>query len=460
MKNGFVLQPKVRTAEPTPSFTRPSARILQRRCACGGRVVKGGECAECRNKRLQTKPAVNQPGDRLEREADRMADFVTRGGEQAPVLSDGSLGALQRDEPNTSSASTNAPSIVDEVIEGSGQPLDSSTRALMEWRFGHDFGNVRVHFDARAGTSARSVDALAYTVGHDIVFSDGAFAPVDPSGRSLLAHELTHVVQQSNANTARRQIQRQPDETSTKETPPAKTPPAKTAPAKAPPRKTLKSEGVDLNDPVAGGTAAIIDAVLARNQKLATYIGARLKGIKIAQKGKFVHETNDTNFDNAYRDAYDLNAGDTVPKSTMGFLNTKKSEIHLRSNALFGTALHEAVHRLASPRLYSDFLPLANKISSTLTDVLSEGVTAFFTDEILKEEGLPNFNDAYRTKKDKAKNLIDALKPDGFDMIATFNFKGAGIVEIGEKLGFTRKQYGEAKNDAIKEVLNRMEKAL
>ena len=174
----------------------------------------------------------------------------------------------------------------------------------------------------------------------------------------------------------------------------------------------MKSEGVDLNDPVAGGTAAIIDAVLARNQKLATYIGARLKGIKIAQKGKFVHETNDTNFDNAYRDAYDLNAGDTVPKSTMGFLNTKKSEIHLRSNALFGTALHEAVHRLASPRLYSDFLPLANKISSTLTDVLSEGVTAFFTDEILKEEGLPNFNDAYRTKKDKAKNLIDALKPE------------------------------------------------
>ena len=144
----------------------------------------------------------------------------------------------------------------------------------------------------------------------------------------------------------------------------------------------------------------------------------------------------------------------------MGFLNTKKSEIHLRSNAIFGTALHEAVHRLASPRLYGDFLPLANKISSTLTDVLSEGVTAFFTDEILKEEELPNFNDAYRTKKDKAKNLIDALKPDGFDMIATFNFKGAGIVEIGEKLGFTRKQYGEAKNDAVKEVLKRMEKVL
>ena len=110
----------------------------------------------------------------------------------------------------------------------------------------------------------------------------------------------------------------------------------------------------------------MIDAVLARNQKLAPYIGARIKGLKIAEKGKFVHETNDTNFDNNYRDAYDLDAGATVPKSTMGFLNTKKSEIHLRSNAIFGTALHEAVHRLASPRLYSEFLPRANKVSTSL----------------------------------------------------------------------------------------------
>ena len=460
MKSDFMLQSKTPTAKLEPSFTRPSARILQRKCACGGKVVAGGECAECRNKRLQTKPAVNQPGDRFEHEADRMANFVVQGGKQAPLLSNRSLGALQRDQQNTSSASPSAPPIVDEVLGGSGQPLDSSTRAFMEPRFGHDFGNVRVHVGARAAASARSVNALAYTVGHDIVFSDGAFATDDPSGRSLLAHELAHVVQQSDAHTGQGQLQRQPDETSTKESPPTKAPPAKTAPAKPPPRKTLKSEGVDLNDPVAGGTAAIIDTVLARNQKLAQYIGARIKGLKIAQKGKFVHDMNDTNFDNAYRDAYDLDAGVTVPKSTKGFLNTKKSEIHLRSDALFGTALHEAVHRLASPRLYSEFLPLAKKISSTLTDVQSEGVTAFFTDEILKEEQLPNFNDAYRSKKDKAKNLIDALKPDGFDMLANFNFIGSGIVEIGEKLGFTRKQYGDAKDDGNKEVLKRMEKVL
>ena len=219
MKSDFVLQPKIPTAKPELSFTRPSARMLQRKCACGGKVVAGGECAECRKKRLQTKLAVNQPGDRFEQEADRMANFVVRGGKQAPVLSNYSLGALQRDQPNTSSASTSAPPIVHEVLGESGQPLDSSTRSFMEPRFGHDFGNVRVHVGARAAASARSVNALAYTVGHDIVFSDGAFAPDDPSGRSLLAYEPTHVVQQSGAHTAQGQIQRQPDQTLTKDRP-------------------------------------------------------------------------------------------------------------------------------------------------------------------------------------------------------------------------------------------------
>jgi hypothetical protein len=465
MKSGFAQMPKPQSV----SFAPAPNRTLQRKCACGGMVVSGGECTECKQKRLQTKLAVNQPSDRFEQEADRVANSVVRGTRGAAAVQNHSLDSLEqkdslrvREVPNKSSAHITAPPIVHEVLGNSGQPLDSSTRSFMERRFGHDFGNVRVHLDARAAASAGSVNALAYTVGSDIVFRAGAFAPDDSSGRQLLAHELTHVVQQSHLGTARGQpLQRQPDEPPTKEAPPTKeSPPPKTPPAKAPPRKTLKSEGVDLSDPVSGGTAAIIDTVLARNQKLAPYIGVRIKGLKIAEKGKFVHETNDVNFDNAYRDAYDLSSGDTVPASTKGFLNTKKSEIHLRPDALFGTALHEAVHRLASPRLYFEFLPVAKKISSTLTEVLSEGLTAFFTDEILKEEELPNFNDAYRSNKDKAKNLIDALKPNGFDMIGNFNFKGSGIVEIGEKLGFTRKQYGDAKDDANKEVLKRMEKVL
>ena len=155
MKSGFVLQPKMPTAKPEPSFTRPSARMLQRKCACGGTVVAGGECAECRNKRLQTKLAVNQPGDRLEHEADRMADFVIRGGKQAPVLSDWLVRRVAaRPTEHVVCVRQCTADRRTRCSRDQGQPLDSSTRAFMEPRFGHDFGNVRVHFDARAAASS------------------------------------------------------------------------------------------------------------------------------------------------------------------------------------------------------------------------------------------------------------------------------------------------------------------
>jgi hypothetical protein len=295
------------------------------------------------------------------------------------------------------------------------------------------------------------------------VFGAGLFAPETHQGRRLIAHELTHVAQQSGADEVRSGqndrrrglspispsmlIQRQPDETPAKENPPAKQP-AKT---------TLKSEGVGLSDPVAGNTAAIIDQVLARNQRLAPYIGDKLKaGFSIAEKGKFVHASSEGNFDNAYRKAY----SETVSKDTTGFFDPKKSEVHLRPKAKFGTALHESMHRLASPALYGSYLQEAMKISSNLTEVLKEGVTAFFTDAVLNDEGLPNFNDAYRSKKKKAESLIAALGSDGFDLIAKFNFQGGAVVEIGEKLGFTSKQFSASQGRGIREVLKRMEKAL
>lgn len=104
--------------------------------------------------------------------------------------------SLQRKATSESASAGRAPPIVDEVLQSSGQPLDAGTRRFMEERFGHDFSNVRVHRDARADASARAVDALAYTVGRDIVFEAGRFAPETQEGRRLLAHELTHVVQQ------------------------------------------------------------------------------------------------------------------------------------------------------------------------------------------------------------------------------------------------------------------------
>ena len=106
---------------------------------------------------------------------------------------------LMRKAPNESStAPATAPPIVDEVLQSSGEPLDRATRALMEERFGYDFGNVRIHRDARADESAKSVNALAWTFGRDVVFAADSYAPTSPTGRRLIAHELTHVVQQSS----------------------------------------------------------------------------------------------------------------------------------------------------------------------------------------------------------------------------------------------------------------------
>src|SRR5207253_7660299 len=122
---------------------------LQRKCACGGSAGVFGECAECRAEREAT----------LQRRTAHQAEHDT------------------------------VPPIVREVLRSPGQPLDKETRAFMEPRFGYDFGHVRVHADARAAASARAVDALAYTVGSDVVFGATDGLRNSSAGRELLAHE-------------------------------------------------------------------------------------------------------------------------------------------------------------------------------------------------------------------------------------------------------------------------------
>jgi hypothetical protein len=112
------------------------------------------------------------------------------------------------------------PAVIDDVLRSPGRPLDADTRRFMERRIGFDFGRVRLHTDARAAASARSLSAKAYTVGSDVVFAAGRYAPGTTEGRRLLAHELAHVVQQSpepvrrplHASPPPRQIQRDADE--------------------------------------------------------------------------------------------------------------------------------------------------------------------------------------------------------------------------------------------------------
>jgi hypothetical protein len=137
--------------------------VLQRKCACGNQAGGGGECTECqkKNHELQRKVAG----------------------------------------PETTSAQHEAiPPIVNEVLDSSGQPLDAATRSFMEPRFGHDFSGVRVHTDSRAAESAEAVNAQAYTVGKDVVFAPGQYRPGTESGHAVLAHELSHVVQQDGVS--------------------------------------------------------------------------------------------------------------------------------------------------------------------------------------------------------------------------------------------------------------------
>lgn len=82
------------------------------------------------------------------------------------------------------------------MLDTSGNPLDSATRGFMQRRLGHNFADVRVHADEQAARSASSVGSVAYTVGRDVVFGRGQYAPQTLAGRQLIAHELTHVVQQ------------------------------------------------------------------------------------------------------------------------------------------------------------------------------------------------------------------------------------------------------------------------
>ena len=93
-------------------------------------------------------------------------------------------------------APARAPPIIDGVLSSPGAPLDPQTRAFFEPRFGRDFSGVRIHSDAAAARSAHAVNAVAYTVGSHIVFGDAGYTPGTTAGRQLLAHELTHTVQQ------------------------------------------------------------------------------------------------------------------------------------------------------------------------------------------------------------------------------------------------------------------------
>lgn len=117
---------------------------------------------------------------------------------RSDVLDPAAVLGLQRSVGNTgvTSAVEDDRSSVHDVIGSGGEPLAADVRSEMEHRLGHDFGDVRVHTDAAAQDSAKSVSAHAYTVGPNVVFQRDKYDPASTAGKTMLAHELTHVVQQ------------------------------------------------------------------------------------------------------------------------------------------------------------------------------------------------------------------------------------------------------------------------
>lgn len=182
---------------------------------------------------IQAKLTISQPNDPYEQEADRVADQVMRMPD--PALAESSIDStpirglsVQRkcaacgvgsgpcpkceaeqgsmlhrkaDAASGSSVSSDAAEFISHL--GPGQPLDLETRAFFEPRLGHDFSHVRVHDGEQAVASAKSINARAYTIGSNMVFGAGEYAPESGEGRSLLAHELTHVVQQDGSQGVR-----------------------------------------------------------------------------------------------------------------------------------------------------------------------------------------------------------------------------------------------------------------
>lgn len=135
---------------------RVDSTALQRKCACGKSIIANGECAECNKKRLK----------------------------------------LQRKGVSSQNDPQFAPPIVHEVLRSPGRPLDNATRAQMESHFVHDFTHVRVHTDNKANDSANAVNSKAYTLGSHIVFGKEYYRPQTNEGKKLIAHEITHIIQQ------------------------------------------------------------------------------------------------------------------------------------------------------------------------------------------------------------------------------------------------------------------------
>ncbi len=183
--------------KPTFGYQAPSIFGDQFKLTLPEEKNKKEEKKKTDDKNIQKKLSVGASNDPLEHEADRVADQVLANPSGAAPISS-SISSVQRHSTNTTEQAQDAPASVDQTLSGSGAPLDKTVRTDMESRFGTDFSQVRIHQGNNAEKSARDVNANAYTLGNNIVFGAGQYNPQSQTGKRLLAHELTHVIQQNN----------------------------------------------------------------------------------------------------------------------------------------------------------------------------------------------------------------------------------------------------------------------
>ncbi|MGR9053952.1 MAG: eCIS core domain-containing protein [Gammaproteobacteria bacterium] len=197
----FQLQPTQSNVSVRKAYKPVPTGAIQRRGAGGQRAATGGKCEQCSGHQriLQRQLSIGGSNEPSEKEADRIAERVMSSPSysgsdhsQPPIRP---FTGWQRESVNT------VPDSVNRAVAGAGKPLELLLRQDMEQRFGRDFSKIRLHTGGAAEKAARDINAEAFTLGNAIVFGTGQFSPDSYRGKQLLAHELTHVVQQDSTPT-------------------------------------------------------------------------------------------------------------------------------------------------------------------------------------------------------------------------------------------------------------------
>ncbi|HMQ68014.1 MAG TPA: DUF4157 domain-containing protein [Ignavibacteria bacterium] len=359
---------------------------------------------------FQPKLKINEPDDQYEREADSVAEQVMRLPTEKsenhffkPALINSiqkkcteceEEEKLQRKEISYGNNSEYETGNISDVISSGGNRLSETERKYFEPRFGYDFSNVKIHTDTVAAKSAESINALAYTTGNDIVFNRDQYTPDTDKGKKLMAHELTHVIQQNGDNKVLR-------------------------------KTYLGSKGiVDATtiDKESKVKKIIIETLSLEKSSLYPFIKDKLKTVEEKLSKEFIFNPEVFGYKykkiNNIRDPKVKEEG--LYKTIGGFLDPKTNDIFLHHRSNYCHAFHETFHAISYHKA------LRNNFG---TEIM-EGLTQYFTDIIFKEQtGDVCKTHSYGSQLNCAKKTVGLL--GGFSNTASIFFNGKFDLIVG-----------------------------